>query len=99
MRNALLTLAFLCGGVSGGAGCAALVAFGMFYGLRLVCWIAKSDNYMFYMWFAILFIPLAGLAGFVFGGYFAVDLLKKRLDPQSGRGFDAIPHSAEGDAG
>ena len=34
--------------------------FGMFYGLRVVCWVTGNENYMVLMWFSLILVPLGG---------------------------------------
>ncbi len=92
-------MAFLVGSAAGAAGCAAVAFFGMFYGLRLVCWIAGRDDYMFYMFFAMGAVPAAALGGLACGGFLAVTLFKNRLDRQGFLHFEAVSHPTKPDAG
>jgi hypothetical protein len=98
MRTAATILAFVAAGAAAGAiGCAAAF-FGLFYLLRFICWMAGSDNYMFFMWSGMLIIPAVGIGSFVLGGVWVAVLVAKRTRGDSG-GFEVMPKSADEHAG
>lgn len=93
MKTAATILAFVVGGIIAGAiGCVAAF-YGLFGVLRLLCWLAGSDDYMFFMWFAMLIAPLVGLSLFVSGGSFVALCTAERLKS----GYDEVVTTAGSD--
>ena len=103
MSKALVNLsAVLAGGILSLAGLAlsfAAVFFAMFYGLRLVCWLTKNDDWMFLMWFSIVLVPLGGILIFAVSGMAAVAYADRRRRRKKPQGFEVVPDSAPRDAG
>jgi uncharacterized membrane protein len=86
MRKPLLPLsAVLAGGVLSLAGLAfsfVLTFFAMFYALRVVCWVTKTDAYMFLMWFGIVLVPAIGFIGFALCATCAAAYIDRRRNRQ-----------------
>jgi|SRR5687768_3386963 len=99
MRTAATILAFVVGGIIAGAiGCVAAF-YGLFWFLRLICLLAGSDDYMFFMWSSMLIVPMVGLSLFVGGGAFAALRTADWLKPRDPKGVEAITESGGDDAG
>jgi hypothetical protein len=94
MRNRVPTVVtFLIVGtaaIAGAAIAAITTFFAMFYCLRVVCWIAKNDDYMLYMWAGLFIEPVAALTGLALGGLAGFHLVN-RVNRQTTRGFDILP--------
>lgn len=103
MRKTLLTVsAALTGGVLSLAGMAVSVVvafFAMYYGLRVVCWVTKNDDYMFLMWFGIVLVPAGGILGFALSAICAIAYVEQRRNRQKPQGFEVVPDSTQRDAG
>ena len=102
MRKALVTLsAVLTGGVLSLAGlalCLVVTFFAMFYGLRVVCWLTKNDDWMFLMWFGIILVPAGGILGFVLCAIGVTAYIERRQNRRP-QGFEVVSDSSQHDAG
>jgi hypothetical protein len=100
MRSNLATLALAAGCLGGSAAAAVGTFFGMFYGLRLVCWLIHNDEYMLLMWLGIAVEPIAILVGFALGYRLVANMLGPPVGKPSQRGFDVLTGPpAQRDAG
>lgn len=92
--------AVLAGGVLSLAGLAlslVVTFFAMFYGLRVVCWLTGTDDWMSLMWLGIFLVPAGGVLGFALCVTGATAYIQRRRERQR-QGFEVVPDAARRDA-
>ena len=71
---------------------AVLSFFGCFFLCRLIAWWTADANYMWYMWYSMLIVPIAA---FVAAAWAGIRLEETRKPKPPTRGFDVIQNQSD----